>query len=83
MAIGDAENDIEMLQFAGIGVAMDNADAKTKEAAKHVVASNDQDGVAEAFERFVLKPKPAPAAEKPAEPAAEKPAEAKKEEGAS
>lgn len=83
MAIGDAENDIEMLQFAGIGVAMDNADAKTKEAAKYVVASNDQDGVAEAFERFVLKPKPAPAAEKPAESAVEKPAEAKKEEGAS
>ncbi len=79
MAIGDAENDIEMFQFAGIGVAMGNADAKTKDAAKHVVATNDADGVAEAFERFVLKPKPAePASDQPAAPV-----EAKKEEGGS
>jgi Cof subfamily protein (haloacid dehalogenase superfamily) len=54
LAIGDAENDVEMIQLAGIGVAVGNADAKAKEAADYVVASNDEDGVAEAVERFVL-----------------------------
>lgn len=54
LAIGDAENDVEMLQLAGIGVAMGNASAHVKSVAKHVVASNDADGVAEAVERFVL-----------------------------
>lgn len=58
MAIGDAENDVEMIQFAGIGIAMGNADDKTKAAANHVVATNDADGVAEALERFVIIPPP-------------------------
>jgi Cof subfamily protein (haloacid dehalogenase superfamily) len=53
LAIGDAENDIEMMQAAGIGVAMGNADEKTQAAADYVVATNDADGVAEAVERFV------------------------------
>jgi Cof subfamily protein (haloacid dehalogenase superfamily) len=55
MAIGDAENDLEMLQLVGLGVAMGNAPESIKAVAKAVVASNDQDGVAEAIERFVLK----------------------------
>jgi Cof subfamily protein (haloacid dehalogenase superfamily) len=55
MAIGDAENDLEMIQLVGIGVAVDNAVDKLKEAADYVVASNDEDGVAEAIERFALK----------------------------
>ncbi len=65
MAIGDAENDVEMIQLAGMGVAMGNASAHVKESAKVVVGSNDQDGVAEAIERFVLdtKPEPEPVAE--------------------
>jgi len=54
LAIGDAENDVEMIQLAGIGVAVGNGDAKIKEAADYEVASNDEDGVAEAVERFVL-----------------------------
>lgn len=54
LAIGDAENDIEMLQLAGIGVAVGNASPKTREAADYVVASHDDDGVGEALERFVL-----------------------------
>ncbi len=54
LAIGDAENDIEMLKMAGIGVAMGNAHASVQAVANHVVASNDADGVAEAVERFVL-----------------------------
>lgn len=54
MAIGDAENDVEMLRLAGLGVAVGNAMPPAKAAADVVVASNDADGVAEAVERFVL-----------------------------
>jgi Cof subfamily protein (haloacid dehalogenase superfamily) len=54
LAMGDAENDIEMLGLAGLGVAVGNASQKVKDAANAVVASNDEDGVAEAVERFVL-----------------------------
>ena len=67
LAIGDGENDIEMITQAGIGIAVGNADQEVKDAADHVVASNDEDGVAEAIERFVLKK--TPAAETPAAPA--------------
>ncbi|MFT3787500.1 MAG: Cof-type HAD-IIB family hydrolase [Tepidisphaeraceae bacterium] len=49
MAIGDNENDIEMLQVAGLGVAMGHASAAVKAAAQLVVASNMHDGVAEAI----------------------------------
>ncbi|RMG76506.1 MAG: HAD family hydrolase [Chloroflexi bacterium] len=55
LAIGDGENDIEMIQLAGVGVAVANADERLKSVADHVVASNQDDGVAEAVERFVLK----------------------------
>jgi hypothetical protein len=59
LAIGDGENDVEMLSLAGIGVAVGNASQHVKEVAKHVVGTNDADGVAEAIERFVLDtPKP-------------------------
>ena len=54
LAIGDAENDLGMIELAGVGVAMGNAHAKLKAAANHIVADNDHDGVAEAIERFVL-----------------------------
>lgn len=54
LACGDAENDVEMLELAGIGVAMGNANQHIKSIANVVVATNDNDGVAEAVERFVL-----------------------------
>lgn len=54
LAIGDGENDLEMLQLAGIGVAMGNAGTAVRAIANHVVASNDHNGVAEALEKFVL-----------------------------
>ncbi len=54
LALGDAENDIEMLRLAGVSVAVANVMQVTKDAADVVVASNDEDGVAEAVERFVL-----------------------------
>lgn len=53
MAIGNAENDIEMLQFAGLGVAVANAAPAVKAAADVLVASNNDGGVAEALERFL------------------------------
>eukprot|EP00898_Chlorokybus_atmophyticus_P008570 jgi/Chlat1/8714/Chrsp89S08088 len=54
MAVGDGENDLEMLQLVGLGVAMANAAAKTKAVANAHVASNDEDGVAEAIEKYIL-----------------------------
>lgn len=55
MALGDEENDLSMIEYAGIGVAMANASAVIKTAADEVTASNDEDGVALAVERFVLQ----------------------------
>jgi hypothetical protein len=55
MALGDAENDIEMIEFAGLGVAVANAEPAVKRVAKHITASNDDDGVCLAIEQFVLK----------------------------
>ena len=54
MACGDGLNDIPMLQYAGLSVAMENAYEETKRAADYVVASNEDDGVAEAIRRFIL-----------------------------
>lgn len=54
MAIGDSLNDIEMIQYAGIGVVMGNGRPETKRAADYITASNDEDGVAQAIEKFVL-----------------------------
>ncbi|QQE12803.1 HAD family phosphatase [Planctomycetota bacterium] len=54
MCIGDAQNDEGMIKWAGIGIAVGNAWPDTKQAADHVVSSNEQDGVAEAIEKFAL-----------------------------
>ena len=54
MCCGDAPNDIQMLELAGLGVAMGNAWGDTKEHADYVTATNDEDGVALAIEKFVL-----------------------------
>lgn len=54
MAVGDGGNDLEMVSGVGIGVAMGNAVAGVKAAASVTVGSHDEDGIAEAFERFVL-----------------------------
>jgi 3-deoxy-D-manno-octulosonate 8-phosphate phosphatase KdsC-like HAD superfamily phosphatase len=67
MAVGDAENDIEMIQLAGVGVAMGQAAEDVKAAADYVTSSNDADGVAEALERFVLTKPEAEKAEERAE----------------
>jgi hypothetical protein len=55
MAMGDNYNDLEMLQFAGTGVVMANADAELHSHGEfYETASNDEDGVALAVERFIL-----------------------------
>jgi len=56
LAIGDSRNDVPMLRWAGAGVAMANALPEVREAVKHVTASNEEDGVAQAIERFALAP---------------------------
>ncbi|MFT4246698.1 MAG: sugar-phosphatase [Pseudomonas sp.] len=55
MAIGDHENDLSMLAFAGVSVAMGNAIPAVKAAALHQTAANTEDGVALAIERLVLR----------------------------
>ena len=55
MCCGDAPNDQAMLELAGIGVAVANAWGGLKDHADYVTASNDDDGVALAIEKFVLK----------------------------
>jgi Cof subfamily protein (haloacid dehalogenase superfamily) len=54
MACGDGFNDITMLQYAGLGVAMGNACKEAKEVSDYVTATNDEDGVAKAVDRFIL-----------------------------
>ena len=53
---GDGYNDISMIQFAGLGAAMANAQEKVKDVADYItVRSNDEDGVEEVIEKFFLK----------------------------
>lgn len=55
MAFGDEENDISMLQFAGTGIAMDNAKPDVKKAAARITMSNRLDGVAETIIHEILE----------------------------
>jgi Cof subfamily protein (haloacid dehalogenase superfamily) len=57
MCVGDAENDHAMLAYAGVAVAMENADPATKALANYTTKSNDADGVAIAIEEQALKAK--------------------------
>ena len=54
MAIGDHLNDVEMLAWAGVGVAMGNAVPEVKAVADWITSSQSEDGVARAIERFIL-----------------------------
>ncbi len=54
MAIGDAPNDVSMIAWAGMGVAIGNAVDSVKEAADLIVADHDHSGVAEAIEKKVF-----------------------------
>ncbi|KAL3744443.1 hypothetical protein ACJRO7_013670 [Eucalyptus globulus] len=54
MAIGDGENDIEMLELASLGIALSNGSEKTKAVANAIGVSNDEDGVADAIYRYAF-----------------------------
>jgi Cof subfamily protein (haloacid dehalogenase superfamily) len=54
MAIGDAPNDVGMLQFAGVSIAMANAHDVVKEVADWIAPSNDEHGVHVALQRYGL-----------------------------
>ncbi|MDT8718696.1 sugar-phosphatase [Clostridium sp. 19966] len=54
ICIGDAENDIAMIEYAGLGVAMGNAFTKVKKASNYITFTNDEDGVAHVIDKFVL-----------------------------
>lgn len=54
MACGDSENDLPMLETVGLGVAMGNAPLAIQQRAAAVTATNDEDGVALALEKYVL-----------------------------
>ncbi len=55
IAFGDGFNDLSMIEFAGVGVAMANAQAAVKERADYIAQTNDEDGVALYIEEFLLK----------------------------
>lgn len=52
---GDGYNDISMLQYAGVGVAMENAKEVVKQAADVIAGSNDADGLVPIIERYILE----------------------------
>lgn len=54
ICIGDAGNDVAMIEYAGLGVAMENAFDEVKEIASYVTRSNDNDGVAHVIKKFML-----------------------------
>ncbi len=55
MAVGDNHNDLTMLRYAGLGVVMGNAEDELKQMGFEQTASNEEDGVAQAIEKFILK----------------------------
>jgi hydroxymethylpyrimidine pyrophosphatase-like HAD family hydrolase len=55
IAFGDNYNDMTMIGYAGMGVAMANGEPEIKKIANYVCPSNDEDGIAQALQKFVLK----------------------------
>lgn len=55
IACGDGYNDLSMIRFAGLGVAMANAAKEVQDAADYVTWSNEEDGVEHVVEKFVLR----------------------------
>ena len=54
IACGDGYNDLTMIQYAGLGVAMENAVLPVRKAADYITASNNEDGVGLVVEKFML-----------------------------
>jgi len=57
IAIGDASNDKEMIEYAGLGVAMGNAESEIKMLANFITRSNEEDGVAYVIDKYILSDK--------------------------
>jgi Cof subfamily protein (haloacid dehalogenase superfamily) len=55
IAIGDNFNDISMIEYAGLGIAMGNAPQQVKLRADSITLSNDEDGVAAAIRKYILR----------------------------
>ena len=55
IAVGNAGNDLTMVQYAGLGIWVDNVSDDLRHHADFIVASNNNDGVAEVVERFILR----------------------------
>lgn len=55
LAIGDRDNDISMLETAGTGIAMGNAQAGVKAVSDYITTDNNHDGVGNAIEKFVIE----------------------------
>ncbi|WFR59709.1 Cof-type HAD-IIB family hydrolase [Anaerocolumna sp. AGMB13025] len=54
ISCGDGYNDLSMIQYAGMGVAMANAQEVVKKAADYITLSNDEDGIAHVINEFML-----------------------------
>lgn len=54
ICVGDAGNDHHMIRWAGLGIAMGNADSETKALADEITGTNDEDGVAQVIEKYIL-----------------------------
>ena len=54
IACGDGYNDLSMIRFAGLGVAMENAVLPVRQEADYITLSNNEDGVAHVVEKFML-----------------------------
>lgn len=55
LCIGDSYNDLEMFSYAGLAIAMGNAEEVVKKAADYITGTNEEDGVAQALEKFILR----------------------------
>ena len=51
---GDGFNDKSMIEYAGVGVAMENAQPAVKEVADYITKSNDEDGIVDVIDKFIL-----------------------------
>jgi hydroxymethylpyrimidine pyrophosphatase-like HAD family hydrolase len=56
IAVGDSYNDLEMIDYAGLGVVVGNARPEIRERADYVCRTNEDCGVAEVVEKFILNP---------------------------
>jgi hydroxymethylpyrimidine pyrophosphatase-like HAD family hydrolase len=54
IACGDGYNDLTMIEYAGVGVAMGNAQKVVKEHADYITLSNEEDGLVPVIDKFIL-----------------------------